>query len=72
MPNWQLPGGVFSYQDKTPIQAISMIVDAVGAVILSDPFENVLNIAPRYKAMPWNWADATTDSQLHESQMLSE
>lgn len=48
----------------TPIEAVTRIAEAVGAVIQADPTEQTLHILPRYPSAPWDWAAATPDIVL--------
>jgi hypothetical protein len=61
---WTVPPGAYYYTDKTPIQAVRMIADSVGAVILPDPSEDQITINPRYQASAWDWDTATPSALL--------
>ncbi|PAT39156.1 hypothetical protein CK623_11375 [Vandammella animalimorsus] len=61
--DWQVPAGAWSYQG-TPLQAVLRIAEAVGAVVRSHRTEQRLIVAPRYTALPWEWASATPDVQM--------
>jgi len=62
--DWVVPGGVFSYQDQAPIDVISQIAAARGAVVQSTPDGVGLLIRARYPASPWNWSADTSDIAL--------
>ena len=55
--DWLVPGGAWSYQNKSPIDCIVQIARAVGARAYSDHTANLVHIAPRYPVNPWDWAD---------------
>jgi hypothetical protein len=65
--DWTIPGGVFTYQDLTPLQAVSRLADAVGAVVQSDPATETLIVRPRYLISPWDWETASIDAILTEN-----
>lgn len=62
--DWLVPGGVFAYQGKTPMEVISTIAAAVGARIQSDMAGDTLHVLPRYPVSPWGWSGATPDASL--------
>ncbi|WP_353408626.1 hypothetical protein [Pseudoteredinibacter isoporae] len=53
LPDWPIPAGAFSYQYQTPIEVISRIAEAVGAVIVPSKNANQITIQPRLKVSPW-------------------
>ena len=63
LPDWQIPGGVWSHQG-TPLSAALAVGDAVGAVVQSHPTAQTLIYMPRYSSLPWEWAAATPDVVL--------
>lgn len=65
--DWSIPGGVWSYTDKSPIEAIGQICEAVGAVMVPDPAQDVLHIQPRYYDAPWEWGDTVVDAIVHDA-----
>lgn len=65
--DWSIPGGVWSYTEKTPIEAISAICEAAGAVIVPDPATDTLHIQPRYYDAPWEWASTIVDAVVHDA-----
>lgn len=62
--DWTVPAGVWSYQDSTPMDALSRLAAAAGAVILPDRASDDLTIRPRYLDSPWDWATATPVATL--------
>lgn len=57
--DWLVPGGTFTYADKTPIEAVAQIVNAIGAVLFCDPETLTLTVQPMYATSPWAWSGAT-------------
>ncbi len=62
--DWLVPANVWGYQRQSPLDAILQIAGAVGARAYADNVANVLHIAPRYPASPWDWAAATVDKTV--------
>jgi hypothetical protein len=62
LPEWLVPGGVWSYQGLTPIGAIAQIAAAAGGTVQSHPSAQQLIIAPWYSAMPWSWGGVAVDA----------
>jgi hypothetical protein len=62
--DWLIPGGVWSYQNKAPIDAIVQVAKAAGARAFADRTANLVHIAPRYPVSPWNWATVTPDKAI--------
>ncbi|MCU7805979.1 MAG: hypothetical protein KZQ96_22615 [Candidatus Thiodiazotropha sp. (ex Lucinoma borealis)] len=61
---WTVPPGAYYYTDKTPIQAVNMIAQSVGAVILPHRSLDEITINPRYQDSAWDWATATPSASL--------
>jgi hypothetical protein len=62
--DWLVPGGTWSYQNKSPLDAIRQIAAAAGARAFADRNNAVLHIQPRYPVSPWDWAAATPDKSI--------
>jgi hypothetical protein len=62
--DWLVPGGAWSYQNKSPIDAIRQIAGAVGARAFADRNNSLVHIHPRYPISPWSWSSATPDKTL--------
>ena len=62
--DWTIPGGLFSYSDKTPMSAIIQIAQAIGCTVQADPSLKVLHISPKYKCTPWAIASASPDALI--------
>ncbi|MBV2127915.1 hypothetical protein [Arsukibacterium indicum] len=67
---FNVPAGVFSYQNKTPIEAIAQIAAAVGAMIYTDGATKTLYIAPLWPVTPWAIDSATPDIAVHDDVIL--
>lgn len=52
--DWLVPGGVFSYDALTPMEAITRIAGAVGAFVLTHPTDLVLQVKPFYARPTWD------------------
>ncbi len=57
--DWLVTAGAYSYHDQTPMQAMQRVVQAIGAIIQTDPYDTKFVVQPRYTASPWNWAALT-------------
>jgi hypothetical protein len=58
--DWLVTAGAWSHQGA-PIEAVTRIAEAAGAVVQTDPTLQVLSILPRYPLMPWEWAAGVPD-----------
>ena len=58
---WLVNGGAYSYQNKSPIQAIKDICDKIGSVLVPDRVSKILHINPRYSVMPWDFNSVASD-----------
>lgn len=58
---WLVPAGAWYYDNTTPMDAISRIAEASGAVVQSDPEDLSLVVRPRYPVSPWDWPISTPD-----------
>lgn len=62
--DWVVPGGVWYYQDMSPINVISQIAASRGAVLQSHPSDPQLIVQSRYPVSPWNWSAGNADVAL--------
>ena len=53
--DWLVPGGAFSWQEKTPIQVIFEAAQAVGYVVIPHRTERRLIVQARYPVLPWQY-----------------
>lgn len=65
--DWLVPGGVFSYNNLTPLEAIGKIAASIGSVILPHTSEKTLIIQPRYRFNCWNLASVANNAVLDPS-----
>lgn len=63
LSDWLVPAGAWSFTG-TPLQAALRVADSVGAVLRSHRTNAELIFAPRYPALPWDWAGATPNVQM--------
>lgn len=70
--DWVIPGGAWSYQDLAPIDVISQIAAARGAVVQSSQNEAKLVVASRYPISPWKWSQDNADIALIPDWVVSE
>lgn len=68
--DWQVPVGVHSYQDKTPLGAIIALAESVGAVIVPHPSLLQFDIRPHYPVSPWQWDSAGLNRSMNELQFF--
>jgi len=61
--DWLVPAGAWSHAG-TPMSAVRRVADAIGAVVQSPRVGEAVIVAPRYPALPWEWAAATPDVVL--------
>lgn len=69
--DWTVPGNVFSYVDKTPLDALTTIIQSAGAVLRAANNTKDIMIQPRYKVTPWDIDSYTPDAQIALSVILS-
>ncbi|MFQ2487289.1 hypothetical protein ACK31S_04610 [Aeromonas caviae] len=60
-PDWLVPGGFFSLDSQTPIEAIKYLAEAAGGFVLPHQRERHLVIKPRYPTIPWQLDGALAD-----------
>lgn len=51
--DWLVPGGFFSLDGQTPIEAITYLAEAAGGFVLPHQCNQHLVIKPRYPTVPW-------------------
>ena len=60
-PDWLVPGGFFSLDNQTPIEAIKYLAEAAGGFVLPHQRDRHLIIKPRYPTVPWQLDGALAD-----------
>jgi hypothetical protein len=69
---WVVPGGVWHYDGKTPMDAVRSIAAAAGAVVQSHPWDKSIRIVPRYPVSPWAWTTTAPDRQIPDDVILAD
>ena len=69
--NWLVPGNTYSYQDRTPIEAISDIVSSAGAFILPDRELLKLTVKPKFPVAPWLFNTLVPDLSMSPEPIIS-
>ena len=69
--DWLVPAGAWSFQG-TPLAVAQRVAEAVGAVVRSHRTEEILQFAPRYPALPWEWDATPLDVQMPGQLMTSD
>ncbi|WP_447940093.1 hypothetical protein [Pseudoxanthomonas mexicana] len=64
--DWLVPEGAWYYDGLTPLEAISRLAEAGGAVVQSDPEDLVLRVVARYPASPWTWTVTAPDHVIQD------
>ena len=67
VPDWTVPAGAWSYDQRTPIEAIGRLAEAIGAVLQPHPAEQTLRVISRYPTSPDEWPSATPAASYTES-----
>lgn len=70
--DWLVPAGAWYYDGLSPLEAITRVAEAAGAVVQSDPETLALRVLPRYPASPWDWLDTEPDHQLQDDVVTSD
>lgn len=65
--DWEVPGGAFSYQDLTPIQAVSRISNAAGALLQPTLTGKGIQVVTAIPAAPWHWDAQPAAATLPDS-----
>lgn len=60
LTDWLVPAGMWSFEGS-PMAAIQRVAEAVGALVQSPRTGENVRVAPRYPALPWEWASTTPD-----------
>ncbi|WP_445425164.1 hypothetical protein [Alishewanella sp. HL-SH06] len=68
---FNVPAGAFSYQNKTPIEAIAQIVAGIGGMLYPDGSTNTLHVKPQWPVVPWGITIATADVAVHDDVILN-
>ena len=69
--NESIPANTFTYQDKTPIEAMVTLAKSCGGFVMHDRTERTIRVKPVYKKNPWDFAPADADITLDHSYIVS-
>lgn len=69
-PDWLVPGGVWSYANLAPMDALKSIAEACGCVLQSHPTDPVIAVVPAFSARPWLWASTAPDADIVDDYVL--
>jgi hypothetical protein len=58
---WLIPAEVFTYTQKTPIQALATLAQDIGCALIPARATQTITITPRYPVLPWNFAQLSPD-----------
>ncbi|NRA78340.1 MAG: hypothetical protein HRU18_09025 [Pseudoalteromonas sp.] len=70
MIDFPVPALAFSYQDKTPAEALSLCSNAIGGMLSFDDETKVIKLTPKWPVMPWDTANAICDVIINDSVIL--
>ncbi|PKM17405.1 MAG: hypothetical protein CVV11_19800 [Gammaproteobacteria bacterium HGW-Gammaproteobacteria-15] len=71
MTQFNVPAGVFSYVNKTRIEAIAQIAAAIGGMVYPDGDTKTIHIRPQWPVTPWAIASATPAVSVHDDVILA-
>lgn len=66
-PAWLVPAQRFRYEQKTPIEVITQIVETAGGRVYSDPSTSWLYVRHQYPIPIWEWVETEPDVILPRS-----
>lgn len=70
--DWLVPPGAWYYDALSPLEAITRLAEASGAVVQSDPEDLSLRVLPRYPASPWNWTSTTPHHVIQDDIVVAD
>jgi len=69
LPDWTLASNSFSYQGLTPLQVITKMAGAVGAIVQPGMSTDTITVRPEYYPLPWGLSSSTQDHSISEHQI---
>ena len=69
--DWLVPGGIYSYNNKAPIDVIAELAEAAGAFVMPHQSNRQISVLPKYKAKPWELSSQLADIQIPASIMIN-
>ncbi|WP_238381542.1 hypothetical protein [Stenotrophomonas maltophilia] len=70
--DWTVLAGAWFYDASTPLDAISALAEASGAVVQSHPQDLSLHVRASYPVSPWLWRDTQPAHVVQEDIVLTE
>jgi hypothetical protein len=70
--DYVVPGGVFSYQAKSPLEVVIYIANVIAATVQTHPNKSQLIVAPRHPISSWNWPVSSPDAVLPYAMIYGE
>lgn len=64
--DWLVGAGIWSYQNKTRVDALTSVAKAVGARAFADKSLPIVHVEPMYPVSPWNWGSIMPDKTVPE------
>jgi hypothetical protein len=68
--DYAVPALAFSYNNKTPAEALKMCAEAIGAMLKVNDGTKVIEIIPKWPVMPWDTETAVCDVIINDSVIL--
>jgi hypothetical protein len=68
--DYAVPALAFSYNNKTPAEALKMCADGIGAMLKVNDITKVIEVIPKWPVMPWDTETAVCDVILNSSVIL--
>jgi hypothetical protein len=62
--DWLLLANTLAFEAETPLSAIKLIAESIGAVVQSHPEQKTLMVLPRYAVSTWRIATASPDAVI--------
>jgi hypothetical protein len=72
LPTWSIAGGIFQYDNQTPLQVIQRVAASCGGIVQADANALKLWLKPKWPIKPWAWNEALADLTLPASYVVSE
>lgn len=69
-PTWLVPGGMWSYADQSPLDALRSLAEAFGGVLQAHQTDPVVRIIPAFRARPWVWSVTAPDVDITDDYVL--
>jgi hypothetical protein len=69
--DWSVPGGIFSYQDASPIERLIQLAKPVDGCIYTHPNQPTITVYPRYPTPAFWWDFEVADLAIPDSVILN-